>query len=215
MSLTRFTKSFLIVTTTLLAMMLIFSWLLRLWIQQRVQDRIYSPGQTIPANRVAIVLGAGLWRDGSPTPVLYDRVATAVDLYQAGLIKKLLMSGDNPVVGYNEPEAMRQLALRLGVPDEDIVLDYAGRRTYDSCYRAKEIFALEQALIVTQRFHLNRALYLCESLGIQAIGVAADRQTYRYHNWWQLREVAATVNAWLDIHLLRPQPVLGQKLPIS
>jgi SanA protein len=211
----RLTKLFLVVSITLLAAMLVFPWLLHLWIQQRVQGRIYTPGQALPVGRVAIVLGAGLWRDGSPSPVLYDRVATAVELYQAGQVKKLLMSGDNRFETYNEPEAMRQLALRLGVPDEDIVLDYAGRRTYDSCYRAREIFGLEQAIIVTQRFHLDRALYLCESLGVQAAGVAADRRPYRYHTWWQLREVAAIVNAWLDIHLLRPLPVLGDKLPIS
>jgi SanA protein len=204
----------LVLTIILLVILLASPWLLRRWVQWRVQDRIYAPNQTIPARGVALVLGAGLWRDGSPSPVLHDRVVTAVDLYKTSRVKKLLMSGDNRYVYHNEPEAMRRLALQLGVPDEDIILDYAGRRTYDSCYRARDIFGVDQAIIVTQRFHLDRALYLCNSLGVQSIGVAADRRTYRFHNWWEIREIAATVNAWLDIHLLRPQPVLGEKLPI-
>jgi len=190
-------------------------WILQAWVEWRVQDRIHGSVQSVPASRVALVLGAGLRRDGSPTAVLYDRVATAVELYQFGAVSKLLMSGDNRFPWHNEPEAMRRLAVQLGVPDEDIVLDYAGRRTYDSCYRAREIFGVKQAVIVTQRFHLNRAIYLCDSLGIEAIGVVADRRQYRAAQWWSLREMAALVNAWLDINLLRPQPVLGEKLPIE
>jgi SanA protein len=158
-----------------------------------------------------------LWRNGTPTPVLYDRVATAVDLYKAGKVKKLLMSGDNQIVTHNEPAAMQQVALELGVPAEDIVLDYAGRRTYDSCYRAREIFEVQQVIVVSQRFHLDRAIYLCQSLGLEAKGVAADRRAYRpgQQRWWDIRETAALVNAWLDIHLLQPVPVLGEKLPIE
>lgn len=169
----------------------------------------------MPEANVAIVLGAGLKHDGTPTAVLHDRVVTAVDLYHQGIVKKLLMSGDNRYVYHNEPESMRQLALHLGVPDGDIVLDYAGRRTYDTCYRAREIFSIDQAAIVTQRFHLNRAVYLCNALGVEAIGIVADRRPYRGHEWWQLREIAALTVAWLDIHLLRPQPILGEKLPIE
>ncbi len=192
-------------------------WLLWAWVDWRVQGRVYNSVESVPSGRVAIVLGAGLRRDGSPTAVLYDRVATAVDLYRAGIVNKLLMSGDNRFEWHNEPEAMRRAALQLGVPNEDIVLDYAGRRTYDSCYRAREIFGVERAVVVTQRFHLTRALYLCDSLGLDAVGVTADRRMYRppQQQWWALREIAALVNAWLDIHLLRPQPVLGEKLPIE
>jgi SanA protein len=165
---------------------------------------------------VALVLGAGLLSDGSPTPALYDRVATAADLYKSGRVEKLLVSGDNRFEWYNEPEAMCQLAIRLGVPAEDIVLDYAGRRTYDSCYRAREIFEVKRTVIVTQRFHLDRALYVCDALGIPSVGMVADRRVYMspYRQWWQLRELAALTKAWLDIHILHPQPVLGEKLPI-
>ncbi len=114
----------------------------------------------------------------SRPPALYDRVATAVDLYQRGLVNKLLLTGDNRFVNYNEPEAMRRTAVKLGVPDEDLVLDYAGRRTYDSCYRAREIFGVNRAILVTQAFHLDRALYLCDAFGIDSVGVVADRRNY-------------------------------------
>jgi SanA protein len=196
--------------------LLVAPWFLRGWIQWLAKDDVYTV-ESVPGTPVALVLGAGLWRDGRPTPVLYDRVATAVDLYRAGRVKKLLMSGDNRFVNYNEPAAMHQLALQLGVPSEDIVLDYAGRRTYDSCYRARKIFGVTTLIIVTQRFHLDRALYLCNALGTEAVGVAADRRNYRpgSERFWQLREVAATFRAWLDVNFFKPQPVLGEKTPIE
>jgi len=121
-----------------------------------------------PFKPIAIVLGAGLRRDGTPTLVLQDRITTAVALYQQRKVMKLLMSGDNSVENYNEPEAMRRFAVQLGVPEHDIVLDYAGFRTYDTCFRAKHIFNVDEAIIVTQSFHLPRALYLCRELGIFA-----------------------------------------------
>ncbi len=119
--------------------------------------RIYTV-ELVPTERVAIVFGAGLTRDGQPTLILKDRVRTAAQLYLSGKVQKLLMSGDNRFVNYNEPEAMRQYALSLGVPDNAIVLDYAGRRTYDTCYRAKAIFGLNSALLVTQQFHMPRGI---------------------------------------------------------
>jgi len=188
---------------------------LRIWVNARTAGRIYTNAGEVPPAPVALVLGAGLWRDGSPTPALYDRVATAVDLYQAGRVKKLLMSGDNRFVNYNEPAAMKKLAVQLGAPAEDIVLDYAGRRTYDSCYRAKEIFGVRKVVIVTQRFHLDRALFLCDALGVESVGVVADRRVYQTLRWWELREVLATAGAWWDVNVRHPMPVLGEKLPIE
>jgi len=189
-----------------------FPWALRTWVHSRVQALVYSDVQSAPPMDAAVVLGAGLWSDGSPTPVLYDRVVTAVDLYQAGRVRTLLMSGDNPSRWYNEPEAMRQLALRLGVPDRAIILDYAGRRTYDSCDRAHAVFHIQRAVIVTQRFHVDRALYLCQALGIEAAGVVADRRVYPtpYRQWWQLRELVALVGAWLEINWMHLRSLLAR-----
>lgn len=171
---------------------------------------------SVPPRRVAIVFGAGLWRDGTPTPVLRDRVQTAANLYFDGKVEKLLMSGDNRFVNYNEPEAMRQYALGLGVPDKDIVLDYAGRRTYDTCYRARDIFGVRSAILVTQGFHLPRALFLCNALGVDGVGVPADIQYYRKISRavWTFREMLATLDAVNDILFKKPIPVLGKPEPI-
>ncbi len=179
-------------------------------------SKTFSQVEAAPAGRVAIVFGAGLWRDGRPTPVLRDRVATAASLYFAGKVEKLLMSGDNRFDSYNEPAAMRDYAIELGVPDEAIVLDYAGQRTYDTCYRARDIFGIRQAILVTQAFHLPRALYTCNKLGVKAIGVPADRRIYRFYSLfaWNMREVPATLVALWEVHVSRPQPILGDPQPI-
>jgi len=171
---------------------------------------------SVPARRVAIVFGAGLWRDGTATPVLIDRVTTAANLYFAGKVEKLLMSGDNRFVDYNEPAVMRTLALSLGVPEQAIVLDYAGRRTYDTCYRAKAIFGVTGAILVTQAFHLPRALYLCNQLGVDSVGVAANLRVYRKSSvlYWNMRELFAMVAALWDVNIGHPVPVLGHPEPI-
>ena len=169
-----------------------------------------------PTGNVAIVFGAGLSRNGQPSPVLRDRVQTAVTLYQQGKVKKLLMSGDNRFVEYNEPGAMKNYAVELGVPEQDIVLDYAGRRTYDTCYRAKAIFGLKEVLLVTQRFHLARAIFTCQGLGVDAQGVSADRRTYlrRSQLVWNVRETFATTVAIWEVLVSKPLPVLGDPEPI-
>lgn len=169
----------------------------------------------IPPGRVAVVFGAGLLRDGSPTAVLRDRVQQAVNLYFAKKVEKLLMSGDNRFDNYNEPEAMHQYALGLGVPEEDIVLDYAGRSTYDTCYRAKTIFGLKHAVLVTQKFHLPRAIFLCNMLGLDATGVESDMRPYLRSSlfWWNARELLATIQAFSDL-IWRPEPILGDPEPI-
>jgi len=171
----------------------------------------------VPVERVAIVFGAGLLRDGSAGPVLRDRVETAVRLYQQAKVDKLLMSGDNRFADHNEPEAMRQYALDLGVPAEDIVLDYAGRRTYDTCYRAKAIFQVQSAILVTQNFHLARALFLCNSFGVKSAGVEANNIYFRKVSrlYWNMRELFATTQAVWDVYVTKPLPVLGDPEPIQ
>lgn len=178
-------------------------------------NKIYPP-EDAPSERVAIVFGAGLRRDGTPTAVLRDRLETGARLYLDGKVEKLLMSGDNPTLEYNEPDAMRRYAVSLGVPEDAIVLDYAGRRTYDTCYRAKVIFGVESALLVTQKFHLPRALFLCNVLGVEAHGVEANNLNYRKISlfFWNVREQFATLTAFMDLFVDRPLPVLGQAEPI-
>lgn len=175
----------------------------------------YTP-QAAPKARVAVVFGAGLQRDGSASLVLRDRVAAAVDLYFTGKVEKLLMSGDNRFINYNEPKAMFDHAVSLGVPEKDIILDYAGRRTYDTCYRARDIFQVNDVILVTQAFHLPRAIFTCNSLGVKAIGVVADRSPYLKSTQvaWEIREIGATLASLWDVWIEKPEPVLGNPEPI-
>jgi SanA protein len=190
-------------------------------INNRIQSQAVGKTQTsiteIPTEnppRVAIVLGAKVWENGEPSNVLYDRVLTAVELYRAGRVKKLLMSGDNSFANYDEPTAMKQTAVKLGVPEGDIVLDFAGRRTYDTCYRAKEIFNVKKAIVVTQEFHQARTLYLCNNLGVNSIGITANRRRYEGERYWAFREFFSRASAWLEINFLPFAPIGGEKEPI-
>ena len=196
------------------AVALLLAFLPRLITGIYAANHIYKESES-PAERVAIIFGAGLRRDGTPTAMLRDRVLTGADLYFSGKVEKLLMSGDNRFENYNEPESMRQFALSVGVPDEAIVLDYAGRRTYDTCYRAKVIFGVKDALLVTQKFHLPRALFLCNTLGLNVTGVEASNCYWNGSPFvWDLREQFATIAAFLDLYVSSPSPVLDDPQPI-
>jgi SanA protein len=210
------TIKFLVRFTSVLGLLVLSGLFLpKLIVQLYAAPRTFT-ADTVPAARVAIVFGAGLLRDGTPTPILKDRVETAAQLYQQGKVDKLLMSGDNRFVNYNEPESMRQYALDLGVPDKDIVLDYAGRRTYDTCYRASAIFQVDSAILVTQDFHMPRALFLCNWLGVKSTGVEANNIYYRKISrlYWNVREVFATAQSTWDVYVTKPLPVLGNPEPI-
>jgi SanA protein len=193
-----------------------FPFVWQAWVQSQYGALIY-PAADVPEERVAIVLGARVYSNGRLSGMLRDRVETAVALYQAGKVQKLLMSGDNSSLEYNEPDAMMAHAVAMGVPPEDIQPDYAGRRTYDSCYRARAIFGVESAVIVTQAFHLPRALFLCNQLGVQSVGVVADQRPYdpRSIAWSETREVPATFFALVDIIRREPPAVLGDPIPLS
>lgn len=174
----------------------------------------------LPDNyEVAIVFGARVLRDGRLSTMLRDRVATGIDLYMAGKVDYLLMTGDGSSEGYNEPRAMRAYAVSRGVPENAIILDEAGLRTYDSCFRARDVFGLEQAVLVTQDFHLDRALFLCDNLGLEVVGVAADYQRPNGYSaqslrWQNLREVAATFVAAFDLLTGTTPAVLEDPRPI-
>lgn len=176
------------------------------------RPRVFGP-ESAPSRPIAIVFGAGISPNGRLSAELNERVTTAVKLYQAGKVEKLLMSGDNRFEDYNEPAAMLKSALAMGVPSDAVVLDYAGRRTYDTCYRAGSIFGIRDAVLVTQQYHLPRALFICNSLGLEAIGVSASQSGIIYLNG-NVREFPASISALVDVYLTRPEPVLGDPEPI-
>jgi SanA protein len=184
----------------------------------RYDRQIYTPASLaeVPETSVAIVFGAGYWSNGALSTILRERLDASIELYEAGEVKKLLFSGDNRVADYNEPAKMLEYALSQGVPREDIVLDYAGRRTYDTCYRARDIFAVTEATLVTQQYHLPRALETCRVLGVDAIGYSANRYEHQgyYLIFYRLREIPALWKTWWDLFVARPEPVLGDPLPI-
>lgn len=207
----------LIIVVVLLATgIVIFAFLWNQWVNWRYQRHITTPSETRP-ERVAVIFGAAVYGNGRLSAMLQDRVRTGVELYQAGRVEKLLMTGDNSSEYYNEPLAMMAYANSLGIPYEDMQPDYGGRRTYDSCYRAGAIFGLESAILVTQAFHLPRAVFTCRALGIDAVGVTADRRIYneRSLRWSETREFVAVLAALRDVILHRPPPVLGDPIPID
>jgi vancomycin permeability regulator SanA len=193
-------------------------YIINLHVHSYTDQKLQTSITEIPVEeppRVAIVFGAGVRSDGSPKDALYDRIVTAVELYRAGRVRKLLMSGDNPTQQYDEPTAMKQTAMQLGVPESDIVLDFAGRRTYDTCYRAKEIFEVRKAILVTQEFHQARSLYLCNNLGVDSVGITANRRKYLGENYWAFREFFSIFSAWFEMNFLPFEPVKGEKEPIQ
>ncbi len=163
----------------------------------------------IPSEPVAIVFGAGITPNRNLTPMLADRVKTAVNLYRLGAVSHVLMTGDGSRLGHDEVNPMRKYAEASGVAAKDIVMDYAGFSTYESCYRARVIFGVQRAVLVTQNFHLPRALYICRTLGIDAVGVGtSDWGVYSTQTMtlYTAREALAILKALWQVHITRPQP---------
>lgn len=167
-----------------------------------------------PAEAV-MVLGAYVFPDGTVSDMLQDRLETALKVYQSGKAKKILITGDHGRVEYDEVNAMRRYLEEKGVPPEDLFMDHAGFDTYNSAYRAKAIFQVESAIIVTQRFHLPRALYIADRLGIEAQGIEADLHRYQKAEYYEFREMGARIKAFAEV-LFHCRPVfLGETIPIT
>ena len=162
-----------------------------------------------------LVLGCAVWDGNQPSPMLKDRLDTAIALYKEGAAPKLLLSGDNSIPEYSEPDCMYQYALDNGVPDEDIFLDFAGFSTYDSVYRAKAVFCADRMIIVTQKYHMFRSLKIAESLGIDARGVSSDQRKYTGRYYREIREVLARDKDLIKC-IYKPEPTfLGDKIPVD
>ena len=161
-----------------------------------------------------LVLGCGVRDDGTPSAMLEDRLKRAVELYQMGASAKLLMSGDHGESDYDEVATMKAFAVNAGIASEDIFMDHAGFSTYESMYRAKEIFQVRKVIIVTQAYHLHRAIYIAQKLGLEAYGVAADYRSYSGQSSREVREVLARTKDFVTC-LFKPEPTyLGEIIPV-
>jgi len=161
-----------------------------------------------------IVLGAGIWGD-KPSPMLEDRLNVAISLYQENVSSKIIMSGDHGQVEYDEVNVMKEYATNKGVPSQDIFMDHAGFSSYETIYRAKEIFEAKKVVIVTQKYHLYRALYIANQLGLEAHGVGADPRQYVGAMYRELREILARDKDFVKC-IFKPEPTyLGDTIPVS
>ena len=161
-----------------------------------------------------IILGAGIWGD-KPSPMLEDRLLQGIELYNNNVSTKIIMSGDHGREEYDEVNIMKEFAIEKGVPSENIFMDHAGFSTYESIYRAKEIFEADKIVIVTQKYHLYRALHIANSLGIEAYGVGADPRQYVGAMYRELREILARNKDFVKC-LFKPEPTyLGETIPVS
>ena len=179
------------------------------------KEKIISPDKAATLTEVdcILVLGCGLKNDGSPSDMLTDRLIVGTSLYKSGASPKLLMSGDHGSAEYDEVNAMKSFALKENIPSADIFMDHAGFSTYESIYRAKEVFGADKIIVVTQSYHLPRALYIAESLGMEAYGVSADVRSYRGQFVRDARELLARSKDFLYT-LTKPLPTyLGE--PVS
>ncbi len=175
-------------------------------------SHIYSPSEA-PTAETVLIPGAAVTEDGELSPIFIDRIDTAIALYQANLVSKVLVSGDNSTIEYNEVSPVRRYLISKGIPDEDIFLDHAGFDTYSSMYRARDVFAVTSVLIVSQSFHLPRAVFLARMLGLEGEGVNADIGNILRRNY--VREIFAKEKAMLDLFIQRKPKYLGDPIPIT
>lgn len=187
------------------------------WVRHRASERILTEEEAAKLSDVdcIVVLGCFVYDNGAPSHMLEDRLRRGVALYDLGTAPKLLMSGDHGTEGYDEVDAMKRYAVNAGIPSADVFMDHAGFSTYETVYRAKEIFTAEKIIIVTQKYHLYRALYIAEALGLEAYGVDADYRQYVGQTQRDIREILARVKDFF-MTIFRPEPTfLGDVIPIS
>ena len=186
-------------------------------VKKSTADQILPPEEAAALTDVdcILVLGCYVHDSGRPSDMLADRLCRGIELYQSGAAPKLLMSGDHGQKDYNEVKAMKLEAMDEGIPSEDIFMDHAGFSTYESIFRARDVFAADKIIIVTQEYHLYRALHIANALGVEAYGVAADYHTYVGQAYRELREILAR-NKDFATSILKPEPTyLGDVIPVS
>lgn len=180
------------------------------------KDYIYQNLENVPSRKTGLVLGALVYSDGGLSDMVKDRCDTAFELYKSGKIQKILVSGDHGQVEYDEVNTMKNYLLKKGVKPEDLFMDHAGFDTYDSLYRARDIFKADSLIIITQEFHLPRAVYIAKLLGIDAVGIKADKTYYAGGTSYnEFREKFSNIKANLDILLQNKPKYLGDVISID
>lgn len=186
------------------------------YVKASTKDQIIENGDCSNLKDIdcIIILGAGIWGD-SPSPMLQDRLLQGIELYKSNVSSKIIMSGDHGREEYDEVNVMKKYAIDNGVPSEDIFMDHAGFSSYESIYRVKEIFGAKKIVIVTQKYHLYRALHIANSLGLEAYGVGADPRQYVGAMYREIREILARNKDFVKC-LFKPEPTyLGESIPVS
>lgn len=177
---------------------------------------IYNIEDIPKGNDTIIVLGAGVRSDGSPSDILADRLETSLEVYNEGVADSFILSGDHGREDYNEVGAMKDYIIDSNIDESIIFMDHAGFSTYDTMYRAKEIFKVKSAVIVTNEYHLPRALYIARKLGIDAYGVKSDKRAYQLMDNYRKREILAKLKDFVYVNIIKPEPkFLGESIPVS
>lgn len=205
-----------IIASLLAALFLLFA-VINIIVLLSVQSRIVDieEAKALGSFDCILVLGAGVWRNNRPSHVLEDRLKIGIEAYCAGVSDKLLMSGDHGRNNYDEVNVMKSFAMDCGIPSENIFMDHAGFSTYESMYRARDVFSAHRVLIVTQKFHMYRALYIANALGLEAYGLTSDLREYANATYSQLRESLARVKDFFMV-IFKPLPTyLGEVLPVN
>ncbi len=197
-------------TIIFLTILLLYFFLVPMVIIYGGKNRVYTDTQVVPGYEVAIVFGAGIKENKVPNAMLRHRLDAVAQLYYGGKVEKILLSGDNSDVDYNEPQVMYKYLLEVhDIRAEDLVRDYAGHRTYDTCARAKNIWDIEKAILISQGYHLSRAIFTCENLGIESTGFSATKYTYDGQTFYKFREILAIHRAIWDLFVSPPDYTKG------
>ena len=210
-------KKLITATAVITIAVLVYALGVNYYVKSSTKAQIITPAQASELEGVdcIIVLGCKVNANGMPSHMLEDRILQGVELYELGASPKIIMSGDHGTKGYDEVNTMKQYAIEMGVPSEDIFMDHAGFSTYESIYRAKEIFGAEKVIVVTQEYHLYRTLYIANALGVKAYGVASNPREYAWQLRRDIREVLARNKDFLT-SVFKPEPTyLGEHIEVS
>ncbi len=210
-------KIYIIIAVSVILVVLLSVFSVNYYVKSISGKKIISPEKITEINNAdcIIILGCGVKFNGQPSMMLADRLERGIDLYKQGVAPKIIMSGDHGQIEYDEVNTMKQFAIDKNIPSEDIFMDHAGFSTYESMYRAKEIFKAKSVVIVSQEYHLYRAIYIAEKLGIEAYGVNADYRLYGGEKYREAREILARVKDFFKT-IFKPEPTyLGETIPVS